>query len=267
MWTENPRNWKWMAPGAGAFVLMAFAWWLLKSYGGNASLLVTLQCVAASLVAIAVVCLIQAVAMYRAYYRGLAVADLERQQKALAISADSVRMQAANGVHPEVLELLVRDRARRWMLKSGTQSKSRRAYSILFARPNVTEAFVVHFLKMSNKKTYMPISMLSEGDKSWDPDGIVSSREMYDALESLLHEEGKATRPMGKYKPGWWVSDWDPESVAADYGLDLESWDYETEVKEEGEAKGKQKEMDPIAAALSDLEQTAWMKQMIQSKK
>lgn len=258
---SEPRNWKWMVPAAGVAVVPAAGWWMLQLMGEWGG--VTVKCLAALTIPVALILLVQAASMYRAYYRSLAVSDLERQQTALSITAESVKLDAAKSVHPQTLELLLRDQARRWGLISATRSNSRKPYAVLFARPRVTEAFFVHFLKMSNGVTYMPISMLSEGDKSWDPDGRVSAREMYEDVESLLHEEGKATRPMGKYKPGYWVAGWTPEKVAMDFKIDLEEWDYDNEEQSADAGKSARGDRsDPINRALNDLEQTAWMKQI-----
>lgn len=261
---NEPRNWKWMVPAAGVFVLPLGGWWLRSMLGDVGGL--TVQCLEYVTWPLALICLVQAVSMHHAYYRSLAVNDLERQQAALSITADSVKLQAANGVHPQTLELVLRDQARRWGIVSATKSKSRRPYSVMFARPRVTQGFFVHFLKMSNEQTYMPLSILSDGDKSWDPDGRVTAREMYADVESLLIEEGKATRPMGPYKPGYWVAGWTPASVAKDYDLNLDEWDYEEE-EQKAESRTQTKADDPLEAALKDLDQTSWMKQMTEGAK
>ena len=30
---------------------------------------------------------------------------------------------------------------------------------------------------------------------------------------------------MGEYKPGYWLNGWTPESVAEDFGLNLDDWE------------------------------------------
>ena len=59
----------------------------------------------------------------------------------------------------------------------------------------MTDKFIVSFLKRSNSQTYTPKMFFSDGDKSFDPMGIVQARQMYDDLESLLNSgvEGDAT--------------------------------------------------------------------------
>lgn len=148
---------------------------------------------------------------------------LYSRQKALSMTAMGVLLEAAKGVHPAVLESLMQDRARRWGLISGTRSHDKSPYSVLLARPRVTDRFAVHVLRMSNQKGMMAKRLLSDGDKSYDPAGIVTAYEMYDDLESLWTQEFKITRPYGTTRPAFWLAGWDPESVALDMGLDLEA--------------------------------------------
>lgn len=161
---------------------------------------------------------------------------LSERQKALATTTMSVTLEAAKSVHPEVLAMLLGERARRWGLISGTKSKDKSPYSVLQARPQVTDRFVAHFLKMSNGKAYMPKRMLSDKDTRFDPLGVVTAYEMYDAFESLLFEELKATRPFGENKPGYWLAGWDPDTVAMDFGMNLNDYEYETTVPNLNEA-------------------------------
>lgn len=226
MFGGDPRAWKWLVPGGGMFGLLGMAIWadqFSARYGAT-----TMICQGV-LVGMAVLLLLQTISMYTAYYRRLATWDLETRQRALSVTTMSVTLEAAKAVHPSVLEQLFRDRARRWGLVSGTRSKDKSPYSTLQARPRVTDRFIVHFLKMSNEKSYMSKNMLSDKDTSFDPAKIVTAYEMYDDFESLLMEELKATRPYGWNKPGFWLSGWGPDAVAADFGIDLEVWNYEEE--------------------------------------
>jgi hypothetical protein len=201
-------------------------------------------------VGIAVLLLLQTVSMYKAYYRQLEMYDLETRQRALSVTTMSVLLEAAKAVHPTVLEQLFRDRARRWGLVSGTRSKDRSPYSTLHARPRVTDRFIVHFLKMSNEKSYMPKNMLSDKDTSFDPAKFVTAYEMYDDFESLLMEELKATRPYGWNKPGFWLAGWNPDTVAADFGVDLEVWNYEEDQPAAGSGSAAS---DVVKNAMKDL--------------
>lgn len=161
---------------------------------------------------------------------------LQKRQEALSMTATGYTLRAAQGVHPEVIEQLFRDRARRWGLVSGTKSKDRNPYSVLIARPVVTDRFLVHFLRMSNQKTSMAKRLLSDGDKRYDPAGIVTAYEMYDALQSLLEQEMKVTRPFGDNRPGYWLNDWTPETVAMDFGIRMDDYEYENAVPDLNDA-------------------------------
>jgi hypothetical protein len=171
----------------------------------------------------------------------------QARQRALAITSMGQLLEAAKGVHPEVLNQLFRDRARRWGLVSGTKSRDKSPYSVLIARPQVTDRFLAHVLKVSNETTIMSKRMLSDGDKRFDPQGIVTAYEMYDALHSLLEAEMKLTRPYGPNKPGYWLNDWTPESVAADFGLNLDDYEYGVTVSDLGQTP------ENVQAALRDL--------------
>lgn len=157
-------------------------------------------------------------------YRGQSVDLLYTRQRAMSMTAMGQLLEAAKGVHPAVLESLMQDRARRWGLISGTKSPDKSPYSVLQARPRVTDRFVAFALRMSDQKGLMPKRLLSDGDKRFDPAGVVTAYEMYDDFESLLTAELKVTRPYGMTKPAYWLAGWDPESVALDFGLDLEAY-------------------------------------------
>ncbi len=223
---ESPRTWKWAIPLLLEPIFLLVAYWLIQAQWVVVQLLVCVPGMA--MIVMLTIFIVQFLRYWDEWHTDL----LAEQQRALSMTSQSVMLEAAKGVHPDTLLLIFKDRARRWGLVSGMKSLDVRPYSILDARPNVTDRFVAHFLKMSNGKTYMPKNLLSDGDKSFDPQKIVTAYDMYDAFESLLIEELKATRPLGKYKPGYWLNDWNPESVAKDFGLDLNDWDYEEEEEE-----------------------------------
>lgn len=224
---NEPRNWKWAVPLLLEPVFLLATYWLIQAQWTWVQLLGFVPGMAM------IVMLILAVNNFIRYQREWQIDVFERTQRALSTTATSVLLDAAKNVHPDTLVLLFKDRARRWGLVSGTKSLDEQPYSVLESRPRVTDRFVVHFLRMSNSKTYMPKHLLSDGDKSFDPQRVVTAYEMYDDLESLLIDEMKVTRPMGKYKSGYWLAGWDPDAVALDFGIDLDDWKYEDdEIKE-----------------------------------
>ena len=221
LFVGEPRMWKWMVPALLVPVLLFAAYWTTRLHE---FFFQTFACVFSSF---ALVMLAAAIKQFVAYFRDIDVNAFARERRAAAITADSVRLEAAKNVHPRVFELLLGERARRWALISGTQSADGKPYRVLHAAPIVTEAFFVHFLKKSTRTSYMSKNMLSDGDKSWDPNGIVAAYEMYDAVEKMLAGEMKVVRPYGKHGKGMWLPDWEPQSVALDFGIDLDEWEYD----------------------------------------
>jgi len=221
----NERPYIWMSIAGAVLVVMA-----LWTWGYATGALEWLNVCSSVLGTVGGALLLWALWLAWLEAREAAVFELQGRQKALSMTTMSVTLEAAQSVHPEVLAMVLGDRARRWGLISGTKSKDKSPYSVLQARPIVTDRFVAHFLKMSNKTSYMPKRLLSDGDTRYDPLGIVTAYEMYDAFESLLFEELKATRPFGQNKLGYWLAGWDPDTVAMDFGINLNDYEYETVV-------------------------------------
>ena len=57
-----------------------------------------------------------------------------QRQAANTKTAMSELLEQAKGVHPDVLSMLFKDRAKRWGLVSGTKSKDHSPYATLIAR-------------------------------------------------------------------------------------------------------------------------------------
>lgn len=256
---SEPRTWKWFVPGVISAILL---------WGGYVLFRSQIQDAGALLIVLGMFGIGLTVTNHSWVRRSRDADILKRRQDALSITPKQMMLEAAKGVHPETLRLLLGEQARRWGLVSGSQSPTGKPYKILVARPRVTEQFLVYFLRRSNHKMYMSKhGNLSDNDKSWDPRGITSTYEMYDDLESLLVEEMKCTRPFGQTKPGYWLGDWSPAAVGLDYGVDIEDWEAgdETEVIEavasvngSGEAVGRIPSV--LAKAMVDLQQTSQMK-------
>lgn len=264
---DGPRTWKWAVPG---FLALALGYWGMKlsAMSSQRSIGVFMVIAALFLAAICATIWWERVSTHQE--------ELHRQRReADAITPTGMILESAKGVHPETYRLALGERARRWGLVSGTKSLTGEPYAVLMSRPRVTDAFLVHFLRMSNEQTYMPKRMLSENDHSFDPRRIVTSYEMYDDLESLLVEELKATRPFGNNKPGYWLGEWEPYAAGLDFGVDINEWQMEEDaspltptspltplLKERGLEKRGEKNLrnDVIASALEGLEQTQAMK-------
>jgi len=147
---------------------------------------------------------------------------LERKQNAMAITPFAQEMESARGVHPDTAAMLINERHRVWMLKSGQASEGIPPHSVLFDAPQVTDIFLMHFLKHSNKKTILPKRMLVDGRKNrFDPLGQVTEYEMYDRLVELLERKGMI-RKYNDFQIHEFIFPWDPQLVAEDYGLEWE---------------------------------------------
>lgn len=254
MFTDFAKTWKWVLPG---FICILLTWGgvmvFVKGWKDAGSLMIIL-----ALFAFAI-----AGTKYWEINSNIAVENYRKRKEADAITPRGMMLEAGKGVHPETIRLILGEQARRWGLVSGSKSGTGKPYAVLFARPRVTEEFLVYFLRGSSERHYMSKhGRLSDGDKSWDPQGIVSAYEMYDDLESLLVEEMKVTRPFGNTKPGYWLGEWDARSVGLDFGVDIDEWS-DGEVVETVTASSTVRGEVPsvIAKALEGLEQTPEMKQ------
>ena len=131
-------------------------------------------------------------------------------------------MESARGVHPDAAALLVNERHRVWMLKSGQPSAGIPAHSVLFEAPQVTDIFLLYFLQNSGKKNILPKRLLVDGRKSrFDPLGLVSEYEMYDRLVELLEKKGMI-RKYNEFQVHEFVAPWEPRYVAENFGLTWE---------------------------------------------
>lgn len=265
---DRPRNWKWMVPAA--LIAPCLIWWNDWAMRDGT----VWGALALFPLGLTVILSIASLINLYLYVRDH-VASIVSEEISSRNYTPSVRMlEAAKEIHPEVLRMVLGERARRWGLVSGSKSPTGEPYAVLLSRPRVTDVFIVHFLKMSNKTSYMTKRLLSDGDKSWDPQRIVTAYEMYDDLESLLVEELKCTRPFGVNKPGYWLGDWEPISVGLDFGVDIEEWedggDQRTAVSGQQSAVSGQRsavsEADILARAMEGLEQTQAMKARMQGR-
>jgi len=247
------KTWKWVVPG-----LMC----ILLAWGGVIVFLMKWKNAGVLMIVLALFCFAIAGTKYWEINSGIAAENYRRRKEADAITPRGMMLEAGRGVHPETIRLILGEQAKRWGLVSGTRSPDHQPYRLLMARPRVTEAFLVYFLRRSNEKTYMAKhGNLSDGDKSWDPQKITTAYEMYDDLESLLVEEMKITRPFGNTKPGYWLGDWSPQAVGLDFGIDIDEWD-DGDVIETvtTSSAGRSDVPSVIARALEGLEQTPEMK-------
>ena len=214
---SDARNWKWMVPGVlfAALLLLtrlfAIAPYQFLRWTGMVTAIA------------AVVCAIASVGNLIDYRRAQSVEMIERKRNAMARTPLSVELEAARGVSPEVAKILINERHRVWMLKSGVKVEGITPHSVLYGAPDVTEYFLQYFLESSSEKVVMPKRLLSEGRKNrFDPWGVVDEYTMYDRLIALLARQGKVQR-WSEFDSYEWVEPWTPELVAEDYGIEIKS--------------------------------------------
>jgi hypothetical protein len=171
----------------------------------------------------AVVSMIAATANYIVYFRHWQMEDYASHQAALSVTADSLMLEKAAGVHPETLRLLLGERSRAWMRRAGSEVPDREPYAVMYACPQVTEYFVRYFLINSSETKAMTVrGFLVEGrKKKFDPMGETDEYTMYHLFESVLIQNRMLTKPYNG-TPGLWIPPWGPAEVAADLGIGLE---------------------------------------------
>ena len=212
----EPRNWKWMVPAGlfGLFLMSAQA--LLSSKNEWVTWLGMV------LGLMAVICGIATIGNYFDYRRAVGVEMFERTQNARARTPVTAELEAARGLSPEVYKLMVSQRNRVWMMKSGVRERGIVPHSVLYGAPSVTDYFLRYVLENSSPSTVMQKNRLVEGRKSrFDPWGAVTEYQMYDDLMLLLVSQNKVVK-WSDYSPYEWIHPWTPQLVAEDFGLEWE---------------------------------------------
>lgn len=207
------RNWKWMVPGAGFGLAILITRYLLLSPTE------WVRWIAIVPGFVTAMCGLASIGNFIDYRRDQSMAILERKRNAMARTPLSVELESARGVSPEVAKILINERHRVWMLKSGVKVEGYLPHSVLFGAPAVTEYFLQYFLESSTEKSVMPKRLLSEGRKNrFDPWGVVDEYTMYDRLIALLVQQGKVQR-WSNFDSYEWIEPWTPALVADDFGL------------------------------------------------
>lgn len=210
---NDARNWKWMVPGAGFGLAILITRYLLLSPPEWVRWLAVVSG------GIAAMCAIATVGNFIDYRREQFTRMFERRQNALSHTPLAAELEAARGVSPEVSKIIINERHRVWMLKSGVKAEGYLPHSVLFGAPAVTEYFLQYFLEGSTEKSVMPKRVLSEGRKNrFDPWGVVDEYTMYDRLIALLARQGKVQR-WSEFDSYEWIEPWTPALVADDFGL------------------------------------------------
>jgi hypothetical protein len=210
---SDARNWKWMTPA----VLCSVALLVTRAFYFLPGWFPWLSVVSGTMAAVLAIAAIGNLLDYR---RERSVAIFERNRRAMAMTPLSSELESSRGVHPDVVKILINERHRVWMLKSGVKTEGIEAHSVLFGAPDVTDYFLQYFLEGSTESAVMPKRVLVQGRKNrFDPWGAVDEYTMYDHLVALLERQGKVQK-WTQFEPYVWVDPWAPALVAEDFGLE-----------------------------------------------
>jgi len=206
------KVWSWMAPGLAAGCLFGLVLWL-----GSLGTATGGYC-AASLAVVILVLVLQSVSGHRAFYRQVEVDQLSQKRTALADSAEVRLAEFMRGMHPETVRLFLKHRLEVWRIR---EMKGEELYTmVLDADPRINLKFLDYVMKNSNPFALMPKRLLSDKAHSFDPMGVVSDYEQYDALCKLMIGRGWVTEGHGG-QPPMWIEPYNPELVSLRFGLAL----------------------------------------------
>ena len=217
MYSES-HNWKWMVPGmilpllmllARAFYLSPHEWvrWVGMMPGFAA-----------------LICAIAAVSNFFIYLRDQNTAFIERKYGVMNETYTARELRAAQGVHPQVAQMILGERDRLWRLKAGDVTVGIIPHSVLFDAPSVTDMFFMYFLEYSSATKVMPMhGRLVEGRKNvFDPHRQTDEYTMYRDLIAMLAMK-RIIVQWNNFSAWEWNQPWDPALVAANWGLELET--------------------------------------------
>lgn len=276
MWNE-PRNWKWMVPGALFTVLTVVGAWLFAQDANNSRWWGW-----GSVWGVAFVFFLAWITNWWAYIAMHIVNNSVALRKSQYETPEVRMFEAAKGMHPESVASLLAHRRLIWEVEYLAVGDM--IDWVLHEAPSVRLGFVDFVLEYSNGTSVMPKSMLSQGSKQFDPTETFTDYEQYDALILLMQHLFMCTEALGNQAPKW-IAPWTPELVRHRFGL--ESGFYEAEgtnmmqaVERAREARaaeiaGAGARADPLRAvkdkieqdALDGLEQTAEMRKKYQSSR
>lgn len=203
---NEPRSWKWMVPAMVGLCL--FVWWgtLPLEWGRWAWIPLGL----------ALICALAA-AMNFALYYGDGWSGIMTSLWAARFRTPEVMMfEAAKGMHPEAVRLLLTQRRIIWRTRYVAQKDL--VDWVLDEAPSVHVGFVRFVLEHSTDAALMAKRMLSENSYSFDPDGMVMDREQYDDLMALLQSKLIVTEAFGNQSPQF-IPPWKPEALLWRFGI------------------------------------------------
>ena len=208
-WSE-PRNWKWMVPAA--LVGPCLWWWNDWSMSGDPWQ--ELAIIPAVLMVILIISAVLNLIIYGYHHWAREYADVQAARN----NTPEVRMfEAAKGMHPEAVKLLLVHRRSIWKIKYVPLKDT--VDWIFDELPTVHAGFVDFVLDHSSARSVMSKGLLSQGSKQFDPEGIVTDYEQYDDLLHFMRAKLMCTEAFGS-QASQWLPPWNPDLVRHRFGLD-----------------------------------------------
>lgn len=184
---SEPRNWKWMAPSTMMVLFIAIYGMVPATWGGWGYVPLGL----------AVICGVAAALNFWLYldaHVAQSRIDLANARNA----TPEVRVaEAMRGMHPEAVRALMMRNRSIWRLR---YIPAEDFGDWIYDESPILHAGFVEFVldhSSAHRGELMKKEVLSQGSKQFDPNGIVSDYEQYDALIELLERKMMITRAMG----------------------------------------------------------------------
>jgi hypothetical protein len=184
---------------------------------------------AGSLIFVVVLLIVQTISGYRAYYRQIEVDQLSQKRTALADTAEVRLAEFMRQMHPETVRLFLKHRLEVWRVRE--MAGNELVTWVLDADPRINHEFVEYVLRHSNFYNLMPKRLFNDKSYKFDPMGVVTDYEQYDALVALMQRRGWITDGHGNQPPVW-IEPWKPELAARRFGLDISAEEGEQPVDE-----------------------------------
>lgn len=140
-----------------------------------------------------------------------------------------VRMfEAAKGMHPDAVKALLMHRRSLWRIKYVPQKDM--TDWVYEEAPRVHAGFVDYVLDNSNG-SIMSKRLLSEGSKSFDPEGEVTNYQQYDDLVALMQRKLMITASYGNQSPRI-IPPWTVETIRHWFGLDGAAYEMDEQISD-----------------------------------
>lgn len=199
---NEPRNWKWMVPATVA----ALCLWGLRSPGWWE----------APLAGVAGICALAAAVNLWIYVWSHVMTERVAMRQALNSTPQVRLFEAARSMHPDAVRWLMLQQRTVWQIKYVPRENY--VDWVLADAPSIHVGFVRFVLENSTTVSMMPMRLLADGSKKFDPDGLVTDREQWTMLKNLLVGKLMCTEAMGNQAPQW-LPPWVPETLMLRFGI------------------------------------------------